>query len=39
MIRGRDAKKRKGYSDKMTHALDFTSILLKIGDIRSTSSP
>lgn len=39
MIRGRDAKKREGYSDKMTHALDFTSIPLKIGGIRSTSSP
>lgn len=39
MIRSRDAKKRQGYSDKMTHALDFTSIPLKIGGIRSTLSP
>lgn len=39
MIRSRDAKKRQGYNVKMTHALDFTSIPLKIGGIRSTLSP
>lgn len=39
MIRDRDAKKREGYRDKMTDALDFTSFPLKIGGNRSTSSP